>query len=88
MWSLIPQSLLVNRKHQLIVYAGDVSLLGENLQTVRENTEIFIKKQGHRLRSKIRKSKYMVKSRQQDAAQNQNIIIIWNLLFENLDKFK
>ena len=33
----------LNGKHQLLVYADDVNLLGENLQIVRENTEIFIK---------------------------------------------
>ena len=30
-------------KHQLLVYADDVNVLGENLQTIRENAEIFIK---------------------------------------------
>ena len=33
----------MNGKYQLLVYADDVNMLGENLQTVRENTEIFIK---------------------------------------------
>ena len=33
----------MNGKYQLFVYADDVNMLGENLQTVRENTEIFIK---------------------------------------------
>ena len=33
----------MNRKYQLLVYADDVNMLGENLQIIRENTEIFIK---------------------------------------------
>ena len=33
----------MNGKYQLLVYADDVNMLGQNLQTVRENTEIFIK---------------------------------------------
>ena len=33
----------MNGKYQLLVYVGDVNMLGENKQTVRENTEIFIK---------------------------------------------
>ena len=33
----------LNGKHQLLVYADNVNLLGENLQTVREIAEIFIK---------------------------------------------
>ena len=35
--------LELNGKHQLLVYADDVNMLEEILQTVRENTEIFIK---------------------------------------------
>ena len=35
--------LELNGKHQLLVYTDDVSMLAENLQTTRENTEIFIK---------------------------------------------
>ena len=33
----------LNGKHQLLVYADDVNMLGENLQTVLENAEILIK---------------------------------------------
>ena len=33
----------MNGNHQLLVYADDVNMLGENIQTVKENTEIFIK---------------------------------------------
>ena len=33
----------MNGKYQLLVYSDDVNMLGEHLQTVRENTEIFIK---------------------------------------------
>ena len=35
--------LELNGKHQLLVYADDINMLRENLQTVRENTEILIK---------------------------------------------
>ena len=33
----------LNGKHQLLFYADDMNMLGENLQTIRESTEIFIK---------------------------------------------
>ena len=33
----------MNGKYKLLVYAHDVNMLGENLQTIRESTEIFIK---------------------------------------------
>ena len=35
--------LELNGKHQLLVYSNDVNMLEENLQSVRENIEIFIK---------------------------------------------
>ena len=35
--------LELNEKHQMLAYADDVHMLGENLKTDRENTEIFIK---------------------------------------------
>ena len=48
--------LELNGKHQVLVYAYDINMLGENLHTVRENAEIFHKsKQGHWFRSKFQK---------------------------------
>ena len=35
--------LELNGNHQLLVYADEVNMLGENLQTVGENREIFMK---------------------------------------------
>ena len=63
-------------------------MLGENLQTVRENTEIFIKvRKDIGFEVKSERTKYMILSRQQNVVQNQNIII-GNLPFENTEKFK
>ena len=74
---------ILNGKHQLLVYADDINMLGENLQTVRENTEILIKaSQGHWFRGKFEKTEHRITSCQENIVQNENIVI------ENLEKFK
>jgi hypothetical protein len=32
----------LNRKHQLLAYADDLNLLGDNIGTINRNTEILI----------------------------------------------
>ena len=55
--------LELNGKHQLLVYADDVNMLGENLQTVRENAESFIKaSKDIGLEVNSEKTKYMITS--------------------------
>ena len=66
--------------------ADDVNMLGENLQTVRENTKVFIKEHIS-LEINAERTKYVITSRQQNVAQNQNVTIR-NLLIENVEKFK
>ena len=78
----------MNGKHQLLVYADYVNMLGENLQTVRENAEIFIKaRKDIGLEVDSEKTKYMVTSRHQIVIQNQNVVI-GNLSFENVEKLR
>ena len=78
----------LNGKHQLLVYADDVNMLGENLQTVRENAEIFLnvsKDIGLEVNSE--KTKYMITSRHQNVIQNQ-YIVIGNVSFDNVEKVR
>ena len=68
--------LELNGKHQLLVYADDVNMLGENLQTIRENAEIFIKaSKDIVLEVNSEKTKYMITSLHQNVTQNQNTVI-------------
>ena len=63
-------------------------MLGKNLQTIRENTEIFIKaSKDIGLEVNSDKTKYMITSRQQNIVNNQNIVIE-NLSFKKVEKFK
>jgi hypothetical protein len=68
--------LKVNGKHQLLAYADDVNLLGDNIDTIKENTETLIdasKEVG--LEINVEKTKYMLLSRHQNVGQNQGIKI-------------
>ncbi|KAJ4446501.1 hypothetical protein ANN_13197 [Periplaneta americana] len=70
------------------VYADDVNMLGENPQTIRENTGILLeacKEIG--LEVKPEKTEYMIMSSDQNIVRNGNIKI-GNLSFEELEKFK
>ena len=65
-----------------------IFLPGENLQTVRENAEIFIKaSKDIGLGVNSEKIKYMITSRYQNVAQYENVVL-GNLSFENVEKFR
>jgi hypothetical protein len=66
----------LNGTNQLLAYADDVNLLGDNIGTINRNTETLIdasKEVG--LQVNLEKTKYMLVSRDQDAGQNQAIKI-------------
>ena len=62
-------------------------MLGENVQTIRENTEIFIKASKDIGLEINYENTNIMTSRQQIIVQNQNIVIE-NLSFEKVKKFK
>jgi hypothetical protein len=58
-------------KHQLLAYADDVNLLGDNIETIKKNTEAFSnasKEVG--IEVNVEKTKYMLVSCHQNASQN------------------
>jgi hypothetical protein len=78
----------LNGTHQLLAYADDVNIVGENIVTIQRNTKALLdasKEVG--LEVNPEKTKYMLMSRCQKAGQRQNVKI-GNMSFESVAKFK
>jgi hypothetical protein len=80
--------LELNGTHQLLVYADGTYLLGDSINTTKENTESNLEaSRDIGLEINTEKTKYMIMSRHQDSEQNQNIRTA-NESSENVAKFK
>jgi hypothetical protein len=69
--------LKLNGTHQLLAYADDVYLLGDNIDTIKKNTETLTdaSKEVGLEKINVEKIKYMLLSRHQNVGRNWDIKI-------------
>jgi hypothetical protein len=71
--------LKLNDRNQLLAYADDVNILGDDIHTIKTDTLSDASKEVV-LEVNIKKTKYMLLSRHQNAGQNRDIKIENRLL--------
>ena len=66
--------MILNGKHQLLLYANDVNVLGGSIRTIKKNKEVLIvASEETELERNAGRTKYMVMSRDQNAGRSHSI---------------
>jgi hypothetical protein len=82
--------LKLNGTHQLLAYVDDVNLLGDNIDTIKKNTDTLTdasKEVRLEIKEDKTKSMLLLVSRHQNVGKNRDIKIA-NRAFENVSQFK
>ena len=80
--------LKLKGKHQLLVYADDVNILGGSVHTIKENTAVLVDASKEiRLEVNSDRTKYLVMSRDQNAGRSHSIQVD-NSSSEMVEEFK